>query len=63
MNENLIIKNRRARDPYVDRRSGECRRQVYDTFYWDCRGVERRSAKNRRQKKERRNSCVNVSKW
>jgi hypothetical protein len=56
-------KDRRIADPYVDRRSGEDRRQVYDFDYWESRGIERRAAQDRRQQKERRNRCVKVSKW
>ena len=63
MERNQPPKNRRIADPYVDRRSGEYRRQVYDFDYWDCRGIERRSSNDRRQQKERRTGCVNVSKW
>ena len=63
MNEKAIFKDKRISDPYVDRRSGEDRRQVYDTAYWENGGVERRSTKDQRQQKERRDSCVNVSKW
>ena len=63
MEENPIFKDKRVGDPYVDRRSGENRRQVYDFYYWDCRGIERRSSNDRRQRKERRTGCVNVSKW
>jgi len=57
------MEDRRVRDPYVDRRSGEEWRQVYDSVYWDNGGVERRSVKDRRQQKERRASCVQISKW
>ena len=57
------MSNRRVRDPYVDRRSGEDRRQVYDSVYWESGGIERRSAKDQRQQKERRDSWVKVSKW
>ena len=63
MKENQYFKDRRVGDPYVDRRSGEDRRQVYDTAYWESGGIEKRSAKDRRQPKERRDSCVKVSKW
>jgi hypothetical protein len=63
MKENKYFKDRRVGDPYIDRRSGEDRRQVYDTFYWESGGIERRSAKHRRQPKERRNSWVKVSRW
>ena len=63
MKRNQPPKDRRIADPYLDRRSGEDRRQVYDFDYWDSRGLERRSSKDRRQQKERRTGCVNVSKW
>ena len=35
MEGNQPTKNRRIRDPYVDRRSGEDRRTVYDADYWE----------------------------
>jgi len=57
------MRDRRVSDPYIDRRSGEDRRQVYDSVYWESGGVEKRSAKDRRQPKERRVSYVKVSKW
>jgi hypothetical protein len=63
MERNQPPKDRRIADPYLDRRSGEERRQVYDFDYWESRGIERRSAEDRRQQRERRNGCVNVSKW
>ena len=63
MNGIKYFKDRRAGDPYVDRRSGEDRRQVYDSVYWESGGIERRSVKDRRQPKERRDSCVKVFKW
>ena len=63
MEENNDFKDRRLADPYTDRRSGEDRRQVYDSDYWEKVGTERRSMKDRRQQKERRGACVKVSKW
>ena len=63
MEEKTSFKVRRVRDPYVDRRSGEDRRQVYDSDYWDNGGIENRSVNDRRQQKERRSGYVNVSKW
>ncbi len=63
MEEKPIFIDRRVTDPYVDRRSGEDRRIVYDSDYWESGGIERRSVKDRRQHKERRDSYVNVSKW
>ena len=63
MKENKLFRNKRVGDPYVDRRSGGDRRQVYDSGYWASGGKESRSAKDRRQPKERRDSWVKVSKW
>jgi len=63
MDEKPILKERRVCDPYVDRRSGDDRRQVYDTDYWQSGGEERRSAEDRRQQKERRASYVKISNW
>lgn len=63
MKENKYFKDRRVGDPYVDRRSGEDRRQAFDFDYWESGGIERRSAKDQRQQKERRACWVKVSKW
>ena len=63
MPEKIIIKDIRISDPYVDRRSGEDRRKVYDFAYWESGEIERRRAKDRRQHKERRSSYIRVTKW
>jgi hypothetical protein len=63
MKESKYLKDRRVGDPYVDRRSGEDRRQVYDYDYWESGGIERRSVNDRRQHKERRDNYVHVSQW
>lgn len=63
MEENNDFKDRRLADPYIDRRSGEDRRQVYDSDYWESDGIERRSIKDRRLQKERRVSCVRVTEY
>ena len=63
MEGNRPTKDRRIADPYVDRRSGEARRKVYDADYWESGGIERRNAKDSRQQKDRRSSCVSVSQW
>ncbi|MGD8332772.1 MAG: hypothetical protein PVH01_03105, partial [Desulfobacterales bacterium] len=55
--------NKRTADPYVDRRSGEERRAVYDSDYFDSGGLERRIGRERRQQDERRDSCLRVSQW
>lgn len=59
----MIMHDARVRDPYMDRRSGEDRRVVYDSDYFDNSGVERRHGRDRRQNDERRDSCVRVSNW
>ena len=46
MKGNKYFKDRRVGDPYVDRRSGEDRRQVYDSGYWESVGIERNSFAN-----------------
>ncbi len=63
MKEEKILKDARIRDPYVDRRSGEDRRQVYDADYFQNGGLERRRGKERRQHYERRKDCTRVSEW
>jgi hypothetical protein len=63
MKQEKISKDARKRDPYVDRRSGEDRRKVYDADYFQNGGLERRSGKERRQHEERRKDCIRVSKW
>lgn len=55
--------NERVADPYVDRRSGDDRRAVYDSDYFDGGGLERRNGLDRRQQDERRDSCLRVSQW
>ena len=63
MDEEKNIKDARISDPYVDRRSGEDRRQVYNADYFQNGGLERRSGKERRQHEERRKDCIKISKW
>jgi len=63
MKEEKNFKEKRITDPYVDRRSGEDRRQVYDSDYFENGGVERRGGKERRQNSERRRDCTRISQW
>ena len=63
MEEGKISKDARTGDPYVDRRCGEDRRQVYNADYFQNGGLERRSGKERRRPYERRKNCTRVSKW
>lgn len=59
----IIEPNERKGDPYVDRRSGDDRRAVYDSDYFENGGPERRQSQDRRQQEERRHNCVRVSRW
>jgi hypothetical protein len=59
----MTSQDARVRDPYIDRRSGEDRRAVYDSDYFENSGRERRRGGDRRQMDERRDNCVRVSDW
>lgn len=63
MKEKIGLLNDRTADPYVDRRSGDDRRAVYDSDYFENGGPERRQSQDRRQQEERRHNCVRVSRW
>ena len=63
MKEEKNLKEARISDPYVDRRSGGDRRQVYDADYFQNGGLERRSGKERRKYDERRKDFTTVSEW
>ena len=63
MQDDQFSKDSRVRDPYADRRSGEERRQAYDSDYFEADGEERRTNGDRRQPAERRSSCTRVSRW
>lgn len=59
--EKLKSKKTRLTDPYLDRRSGEDRRQVYDSDYFLNGGVDRRTGKDRRQQGECRKGYIRVT--
>lgn len=63
MEEKSGSNKRRNQSNFVDRRSGEDRRDVYSLDYFSDGGEERRSGSDRRQGTERRSDCVKVSKW
>ena len=63
MEKETDLKSSRLSDPYVDRRSGEDRRQIYDADYFQNDGLERRGLKKRRQYCERRKDYKRVSEW
>ncbi|MBM9605692.1 hypothetical protein [Desulfopila inferna] len=56
-------KLQRKRDPYLDRRSGEDRRQVYSVDYFLKNNPDRRSGRERRSRIERRKGCIRVDEW
>ena len=58
-----ILKDDRKIDPFLDRRSGEDRREAYDLDYFLDGGEERREGTERRQFDERREDCFRVSQW
>lgn len=63
MSESQSLKDRRIGDPYLDRRSGDDRREAYELGFFAQGGIERRSGVESRQTSERRAQYVNVSKW
>lgn len=63
MAQRLSWSEKRRADPYLDRRSGEDRREVYLVDYFATGGAERRTHRERRLEIERREGCVRVSRW
>ena len=56
-------KHLRVRDPYLDRRRGDDRREKYSLYYFSEGGVERRNSRERRINFERRKGYTRVSTW
>ena len=63
MTKKVSPKEKRKKDPYLDRRSGDDQREVYDIDYFADGNAERRDGDERRHSKERRKDCIKVSKW
>jgi hypothetical protein len=63
MGKTIDLKKIRKTDPFLDRRSGEDRREAYDLDYFRNGGTERREQGERRQPQERREDCIRVSDW
>ena len=63
MSKSQPLKDRRIRDPFLDRRSGEDRREAYELGYFAHGGIERRRGVESRTKDERRDQCIKVSDW
>jgi hypothetical protein len=57
------FKRQRQRDPYLDRRSGEDRRNVYSLDYFLKGNRDRRSGMERRLNIERRTGCIRINEW
>jgi predicted Zn finger-like uncharacterized protein len=57
------LKKRRFRDPFLDRRSGDDRREAYELGYFAQSSIEKRKSIERRQKDERRDQYVRISQW
>jgi predicted Zn finger-like uncharacterized protein len=57
------FKKRRIRDPLLDRRSGDDRREAYELGYFAQSSIEKRKSIERRQKDERRDQYVRISQW
>ncbi len=58
-----VPQEKRKKDPYLDRRSGEDQRHRHDLDYFSEGGLERRQAEERRTPSERRKDCIKVSRW
>jgi hypothetical protein len=63
MSKSQPLKDRRIGDPYLDRRSGDDRREGYELGYFAQGGIERRRGMERRQKEERRDQYIQTSQW
>jgi hypothetical protein len=63
MSESQSLEDRRSGDPYLDRRSGDDRREYYDLDFFEQGGIERRTAIEPRKQGERRDRCIKVSQW
>ncbi len=63
MADTIELKEIRKTDPFLDRRSGDDRREAYDLDYFREGGKERREKNERRQPLERRDGCIRVSEW
>jgi hypothetical protein len=63
MSDRQTLKERRIADPFFDRRSGNDRREGYESGYFSQGGLRRRKGMERRQKHERRDQYVRIDKW
>ena len=60
MEETIELKKIRKTDPFLDRRSGDDRREAYVLDYFLEGGAKRREQNERRRPLERREGCIRV---
>ena len=63
MDNTIEFREIRKPDPFLDRRSGDDRREAYDLDYFQSGKEERRGGQERRQADERREGGIRVSRW
>lgn len=61
--EPLEDKKERGNDTYLDRRSGDDRRETHSLNYFEDGGIERRTHQERRNRRERRVGYTRISPW
>lgn len=59
----LEEKKQRQHDTYLDRRSGDDRRERHSLNYFDDGGTERRTHRERRGRRERRGGYTRIGPW
>ena len=63
MSDKQKLKDKRIVDSFLDRRSGDDRREGYEADYFVKGGLQRRKGMERRHKHERRDQYVRIDKW
>jgi hypothetical protein len=61
--DQLEDKKLRQHDTYLDRRSGDDRREKHSLNYFDDGGLERRTHRERRESEERRAGYTRIGPW
>jgi hypothetical protein len=63
MSVSQSLKDRRMRDSFLDRRSGDDRRRGFDLGYFAQGSIDKRNGMERRKKDERRDQYARIDKW
>ena len=63
MSGRKTLQDRRIADPFLDRRSGDDRREGYESGYFAKGGLRKRNGMERRKKDERRDQYFRIDKW